>query len=91
MTIAHTEKRKQMSRYINADKTLTYISHLLGGLPLALLNECEKNGIDIVRCKECKYATKRLNNDYLCTHHGKDWNYYDHFCSYGEYKGGLDD
>ena len=38
----------------------------------------------IVRCKECKYATKRLNDDYLCTHHGKDWNYYDHFCSYGE-------
>ena len=43
---------------------------------------------DIVRCKECKYATKRLNDDYLCTHHGRDWNYYDHFCSYGERKSG---
>lgn len=40
--------------------------------------------LDIVRCSECEYATKRLNDDYLCTHHGKDWNYYNHFCSYGK-------
>lgn len=75
-----------MSRYINADKTLAYISHLLGGLPLVLLNECEKNGIDIVRCKECKHHFYDESNDCkMCYIHeyGEIWED-DDYCSYGE-------
>lgn len=77
-----------MSRYIDADKMLAYISRLLGVLPLALLNECEKNGIDIVRCKECKWFDKDNLEDTYCT-----WSKGlcdakpDDFCSYGEREG----
>lgn len=55
-----------MSRYIDADKMLAYISRLLGVLPLALLNEYEKNGIDIVRCKECWHGTDIKNGKKFC-------------------------
>lgn len=41
-----------MSRYIDAEKTLSFISKLLGCMPLALLKMCETDAIDIVRCKE---------------------------------------
>lgn len=76
-----------MSRYIDADKVLAYISRLLGVLPLVLLNEYEKNGIDIVRCKECKYesicnhSVQHITHDaYSVTIGSKtvEW------CSYGE-------
>lgn len=42
-----------MSRYIDAGKPFAFISRLTGCIPMALLDEYEKNGIDIVRCKEC--------------------------------------
>ena len=77
-----------MSRYIDADNTRAYISRLLGGLPLALLNECEKNGIDIIRCKECK---RWWGNHYHDNEDGKcpmdAWIDGDGFCSYGEREG----
>ena len=76
-----------MSKYIDADKTLAYISRLLGGLPLALLNECEKNGIDIVRCKECRHWAYGKD---LCTLHDMGM-MADDFCSYGERSGADDD
>ena len=87
MTSALGEKGKVM-RYIEADKTLSFISRLLGGLPLALLNECEKNGIDIVRCKECRWADwyKTADGEQFCycmeTDNGGRTA--DDFCSYGE-------
>ena len=69
-----------MNRYIDADKTLAYISRLLGGLPFALLIEYEKNGIDIVRCKECKFENTRK-----CPPHRMGLIHEpDDFCSYGE-------
>ena len=81
-------------RYIEADKTLAFISRLLGGLPLALLNEYKKNGIDIVRCKECKYWIENLTDDDADETYGEccfDWDIKmpkaDDFCSYGEREG----
>ena len=77
-----------MSRYIEADKTLAYISRILGGLPLALLIECEKNGIDIVRCKECNaYMTDGYADGCgFCAYHHSVVQA-DDFCSYGEREG----
>lgn len=71
-----------MSRYIDADKMLAYISRLLGVLPLALLNEYEKNGIDIVRCKECKHNPKGIGW-VSCPMTGANTRKPDDFCSYG--------
>lgn len=81
-----------MSRYIDADKTLAYISRILGVLPLALLNECEKNGIDIISCRECKYwsgCKSTMHNSHRCgrTENVDYWTRADDFCSYGEREG----
>ena len=74
-----------MSRYIDADKMLAYISRILGVLPLALLNECEKNGIDIVRCKECKHWTNGDGTYGICYRCANTRQMrIDDFCSYGE-------
>ena len=43
-----------MSRYIDAEKILPYISRLLGGMPYAILKMAEIDGIDLVRCNDCK-------------------------------------
>lgn len=41
--------------------------------------------IEVVRCKDCKYA--ELDDElYLCHHNGADWNSGEHFCSYGKRK-----
>ena len=69
-----------MSRYIDADKTLAFISRLLGGLPFALLNEYKKNGIDIVRCKECRHWAYGKD---ICNLHDMG-TLADDYCSYGE-------
>ena len=52
-----------MSRYINAEKPFTFISRLMGYIPVALLDEYEKNGIDIVFCKECKHRPIKEDAD----------------------------
>ena len=45
--------------------------------------------VKVVRCKDCKYGEKDIETTdewYLCLNHGCDWNYGNHFCSYGERK-----
>ena len=74
-----------MSRYIDADKVLQFISRLTGAIPLVLLREIEKNGIDIVRCKECKWSEPNREGDYDCKCHIPIFRVSaDDFCSYGE-------
>lgn len=47
------------------------------------------NVVEVVRCKDCKHGLiddPELPNWYFCSYHGCDWNYGEHFCSYGERK-----
>lgn len=79
-----------MGRYIEADKTLAFISRLLGGLPVVLLVEYEKNGIDIVRCKECVHNPWEVCGYNHCWYFEKDVDP-DDYCSYGERKRASDE
>ena len=52
------------------------------------------DAVEVVRCKDCKYGEiddADFPAQYLCRHNGADWNNENHFCSYGERKGGDDD
>jgi hypothetical protein len=43
--------------------------------------------VEVVRCKDCKYGEKDEGENvlsYFCQYDGCDWNYGNHFCSYGE-------
>lgn len=80
-----------MSRYIKAEMPFAFISRLMGCIPMTLLDEYEKNGIDIVFCKECKH--KRINEDgetryYYCAledRPNRQWSVDDtDYCSWGE-------
>ena len=80
-----------MSRYIDAEKILPYISRLFGAMPLAVLKMAETDGVDIVRCKECIHNPWDFDQlDYTCV-----WDddfadreqTPDDFCSYGEREG----
>ena len=74
-----------MSRYIDAEKVLMFISRLTGAIPLFLIREVEDNGIDIVRCKECKWAEPNREDDYDCRCHIPIFRVSaDDFCSMGE-------
>ena len=51
----------------------------------------EAAGIEVVRCKNCIYGEKDLDDEihsfnYLCRYDGDSWNNGDHFCAYGEEK-----
>lgn len=74
-----------MSRYIEIEKASSYVSRLLGVLPMVVLKVFEKNSIDIVCCKECKYGQDDLFHMFCAYHHHKT--YADDFCSYGEREG----
>lgn len=84
-----------MSRYIDADAITNMIKPMCGVFTedafminyhrvLSIIENAPS--IDIVRCKECKYAEYRADfNDYECHHSGCGLVYdADDFCSYGE-------
>lgn len=81
---------REMSRYIDADKLMldirldkrptfrgAKVSPSVKETMFAYLDSAPH--IDIVRCKECKWADKYYHCNYMTT-----WNKPDDFCSYGE-------
>ena len=83
-----------MSRYIDKDKVLKIVNDM---------TECEDDyeritewvhnmpSIDIVQCKECKYASDNHVYGCMCNHfNDNDWDYHrmyaNDFCSRGERK-----
>ncbi len=50
-------------------------------------NQPSADVVEVVRCKGCKYGEiddADFPNQYLCHHHGSDWNDGNHFCAYGK-------
>lgn len=44
-------------------------------------------GVEIVRCRDCKYARQTIDGSWMCSEAtGREWVGEDHFCSYGERK-----
>ena len=90
MTIAVTEKGRVMSRYIDADKVLKEL-HLNHNDVIYIdkrdtAKRIEKiKGIDIVRCKECRYKDMEICPMYRLVVAGV--RKHDDFCSYGEREG----
>ncbi len=68
-----------MSRYIEIEKASSYVSRLLGIMPIMVLNVFEANSIDIVYCGEC---AKRKKNKF-CLEHMRYEKNDEGFCSYG--------
>lgn len=85
-----------MSRYIDADKIpWTDLNDNLNSNIKVLVTFAEKvnrmptaDVVEVVRCKDCKYATYDKSIDrYDCRNWGSDGDEYteaDDFCSYGE-------
>lgn len=80
-----------MSRYIEADKVLMALR--LDHKDVIYIDKkdtakrIEKiQGIDIVRCKECKWQTKDQYDEPYCGFHSIGI-YADDYCSYGEREG----
>ena len=90
-----------MARLINADRALEIVrnqgiahpnAYYLTNYTTLILQEAPTiDAVPVVRCKDCKYGEvddADLPTQYLCNYHGADWNDENHFCSYGERKGG---
>ena len=88
-----------MSRYIDIDKVLMALRLDHKDVIYIDKNDTAKRiekiqGIDLVRCKECKYYTKRKFTDGsgeiweedVCDHYNLTAPLPDDFCSYGERK-----
>ena len=86
-----------MSRYTDIDLLLNKYQTICCGvacmdcpfndegcrLEKMLLESPIVDAVEVVRCKDCKYAEQE-DYDYLCHHNGCDWNSGEHYCSYGE-------
>ena len=86
-----------MSRYIEADKVLKELRLNHNDVIYIDKRDTAKRiekiqGIDIVRCKECKYGSDNKVYGCMCDHfNDNDWSYHrmyaDDYCSYGEREG----
>ena len=86
-----------MSRYIEADKVLKELRLNHNDVIYIDKRDTAKRiemiqGIDIVRCKECKYGSDNKVYGCMCDHfNDNDYSYHrmyaDDYCSYGEREG----
>ena len=89
-----------MARLIDADRALEIVHnrgiahpdayHLTNYATLILLEAPTVDAVEVVRCRECRYHKDTSITEYEhCCLIDKTVRYND-FCSYGEWKGGVD-
>lgn len=87
-----------MARLIDADKLPKYTGYALSAseVAIAVENAPTVDAVPVVRCKDCKHARLGCDEKYgeywECTYTNLDQHFdADHYCFYGERKGGAGD